>query len=190
MLAKKNLPRISSLGTCFVLSLCLSSSVFGAASHVKTHAHAKVAWPTAVEFRASITAGNFFSNKIAVGIDLQGTETEVLEYKTVGGQGNDKAGFIQKIPGRLKYLPITLTFPISSDLSVYKWRQMVENGNVEGARTNATISLFDARGTIIAQYNLIRCWPSKYTGPQFESTSAGSPTESLTIVCDGLTRVQ
>jgi len=66
-----------------------------------------------------------------------GSETEVVEHKVVTKDG--KSDFVQKIPGRLKWGDITLKRGITSELDVYSWRKLVEDGKVATARANGSI---------------------------------------------------
>ena len=74
-------------------------------------------------------------NQQTVGTFVQanniGSETEVTEYKAAESSGRQT---VQKVPGRLKFFDFTLKRGITSDMYMYKWRQMVEKGNIAGAR--------------------------------------------------------
>jgi len=118
-----------------------------------------------------------------------GSETEVTEFKTQDGSA-DHVGYIQKIPGRLKWEAITLKRGITAKtLDAYTWRKMVEDGNVQGARSNGTISMFDDKGTLSAQWTFVNGWPSKVSGPSIKADSNEVGIEEMTIVHEGITRV-
>jgi phage tail-like protein len=144
-----------------------------------------------ISFHFGLDVGSFIAGAIFTEVSGLGSETEVTEYKTVSGQGSDHIGYIQKIPGRLKWESITLKRGITSNtMDAWKWRKMVEDGNVEGARSNGTITMFDDTGAISAQWNFVRGWPSKITGPSIKSDSNEVGIEEMTIVHEGIVRAQ
>jgi len=140
-------------------------------------------------FHFGLDVGSFVTG-IFTEVSGLGSETEVAEYKTVSGQGSDHVGYIQKIPGRLKWEAITLKRGITTaTMDAWKWRKMVEDGNVQGARSNGTISMFDDKGTLSAQWTFVNGWPSKITGPAIKADSNEVGVEEMTIVHEGIVRV-
>lgn len=115
-----------------------------------------------------------------------GSEHEVIEHKVVDGNGRD---IIQKIPGRLKWQDITLKRGISSTMDIWDWRKTVEDGDVEGARRNGSIVMFDQSLQEVARWNFERAWPTKVSGPQLQSDSNAFGVEEMTITHEGITRV-
>ena len=116
-----------------------------------------------------------------------GSENEVVEYKASGAKGDF---VIKKVPGRLKWNNITLKRGITDSMDLWKWRKLVEQGNVTEARKNGSITMYDTIGTEIARWNFTNAWPSKLTGP---STNAGNnevAIEELEITHEGYERVQ
>jgi phage tail-like protein len=115
-----------------------------------------------------------------------GSETEVVEHKVVTKDG--KSDFVQKIPGRLKWGDIQLKRGITADLDVWEWRKMVEDGKVSTARANGSITMLDQDGKPTAQWDFLRAWPSKVTGPSINSGSSAVGIEEMTLVHEGITR--
>jgi len=64
----------------------------------------------------------------------------------------------------------------------------VEQGDVEGARMNGSIIMYDSEGNQSARWNFIRGWPQKVSGPSFNATSNEIGVEELVIVHEGLVR--
>lgn len=109
-----------------------------------------------------------------------GSENEVVEHTVVDQNGQQVT---QKLPGRLKYLDVTLSRGITSDLQLWQWRQEVVDGNIQAARKDFVIRLFDATLTPIAEWNFLNGWPSKIEG------KVGSTViEEITIVHEGMNR--
>ncbi len=105
-------------------------------------------------------------------------EYDIQEYQE-GGQ-ND---FVHRLPGRCKYTNVKLTRPIDkSSADVASWvagqRQKVE-------RSNAEISVLDAAGEVVAQWNLTDICPVKWTGPSLDAGGNQIATETLELAHHG-----
>jgi phage tail-like protein len=114
-----------------------------------------------------------------------GSEHEVIEHKVVDMNGND---LVQALPGRLKWQPITLKRGLTSVRDVWDWRKMVEDGKVNEARSNGTITMFNQSLQPVAKWDFKNAWPSKVTGPQLQSDSNTFAIEEMTIVHEGIER--
>lgn len=113
------------------------------------------------------------------------SETDIVEHKATDPSGRD---FIQKIPGRTKYGDITLKRGITDSMDMWKWRQLVEKGNITGARVNCTITMYDQALTPVAKWDLTNAWPSKITGPSMQSDGNNLGVEELTITHEMMER--
>jgi phage tail-like protein len=116
-----------------------------------------------------------------------GSENEVIEHKIVSQSAQQ---IVQKLPGRLKWGDITLKRGITSAMDIWDWRKKVEDGNVDGARTNGSIIMLDQTMAPVAQWDFEGAWPSKISGPQAQADSNNYGIEELTIVHEYITRVQ
>lgn len=114
-----------------------------------------------------------------------GSETELIETKEAL-----KGGFTIyiKTPGALKWENISLKRGITDSMEIWEWRKQVEQGDVEGARMNGSIIMYDSEGNQSARWNFIKGWPQKVTGPSFNATSNEIGVEELVIVHEGLVR--
>jgi phage tail-like protein len=116
-----------------------------------------------------------------------GSEHEVIEHKVVDSQGRE---MVQKIPGRMKWQDINLKRGITQQMDIWKWRKMVEDGDVEGARKNGSIVMFDQSLKEVARWNFERAWPTKVTGPSLQADSNAFGIEEMTITHEFLERVK
>lgn len=116
-----------------------------------------------------------------------GSEHEVIEHKVVNDGGQE---IVLKIPGRLKWENITLKRGITSAMDIWDWRKMVEDGDVEKARRNGTITMFNQHLEPVARWDFERAWPVKVSGPQPKSDSNEIGVEELTIAHEYITRVE
>lgn len=114
-----------------------------------------------------------------------GSESEAIEHKVV----KDGIEIVMKIPGRLKWENITLKRGITSNMDIWKWRKEVETGNVESARRDGSIIMFDQTLKEVARWNFLAAWPAKVTGPQPKSDSNEVSVEELVITHEYIERV-
>ncbi len=115
-----------------------------------------------------------------------GSEHEIVEHKVVNEKGVE---VVMKVPGRLKWENITLKRGITSDMQIWEWRKMVENGDVKGARSNGSVTMFDQALTPVARWEFQNAWPVKVTGPSVKSDSNEIGVEELTLAHEYITRV-
>ena len=114
-----------------------------------------------------------------------GSEHEVIEHKVVDEKGREQ---IQKLPGRLKWEDITLKRGITDNMDIWDWRDMVVNGQVEDARRNGSIVMFNQSLDEVARWNFVNAWPVKVTGPSVQADSNEFAVEELVICHEGLYR--
>jgi phage tail-like protein len=114
-----------------------------------------------------------------------GSESEIGEQKVVTDKG---VQVVLKVPGRLKWGDISLKRGLTSNLEIWNWRKMIEDGNVKGARKNGSIVMFDQSLKAVAQWDFKNAWPSKVSGPSPKSDSNELTVEELTIVHEYIVR--
>jgi phage tail-like protein len=114
-----------------------------------------------------------------------GSEHEVIEHKVVTEKGQE---VVLKLPGRMKWENIVLKRGITDNMDIWTWRKKVENGDLEGARQNGSIIMYDSQLKEVARWNFERAWPLKVTGPQPKSDSNEIGIEELTLVHEYIER--
>ena len=114
-----------------------------------------------------------------------GSEQEVIEHKVVNEKGLE---VILKIPGRLKWDNIVLKRGITSNLDIWDWRKQVEDGDVDGARRDGSIVMYDQHLKEVARWNFERAWPLKVSGPSPKADSNEIGIEELTIAHEYIKR--
>jgi phage tail-like protein len=117
-----------------------------------------------------------------------GSENEVIEHKIMEADGHKEG--VKKIPGRLKWENVVCKRGITATMDMWAWRQLVIDGQVDSARKDGSISMFDHKGTLVAQWTFDRGWPVKVTGPSVKSDSNEVGVEELTIAHEGTRRVK
>ena len=116
-----------------------------------------------------------------------GSEHEVIEHKVVNEKGQQ---VVQKIPGRLKWNDITLKRGVTSLMDVWEWRKLVEDGDIQTARKNGTVTMYDQSLSAVARWDFTNAWPSKVSGPTTKSDSNEIGVEEVILVCESYKRVQ
>ncbi len=116
-----------------------------------------------------------------------GSEQEVIEHKVISEKGME---VVLQIPGRLKWENITLKRGITSNMDIWVWRKQVEDGQVEAAYKDGSITMFDQALKPVAMWNFQRAWPVKVSGPQVKADSNEIGIEELTIVHEYIERVK
>lgn len=116
-----------------------------------------------------------------------GSEHEIIEHKVVDEKGRQ---LLFTVPGRLKWEQITLKRGITDSMEIWDWRKQVEDGDVEGARSNGSITMMDQHLSPVARWDFENGWPAKVTGPQLKSDSNEIGIEEISISHAGLWRKQ
>lgn len=107
--------------------------------------------------------------------------TDSVDYR----EGSDP-NHVRKLTGLNKFSPITLKRGITDSDDLWKWRQTVVDGKTE--RRNGSVVLLDETGQEKRRWNFMNAWPSKWTGPAFNSTSTAVGIESMELQHEELTR--
>lgn len=115
-----------------------------------------------------------------------GSENEVVEYKASGPKGEY---IIKKVPGRMKWNNIVLKRGITDAMDMWKWRKLVEEGKVDEARKNGSITMYSHDGSTVARWDFVNAWPSKLTGPAANAQNNEVAIEELEITHEGYSRV-
>jgi len=112
-------------------------------------------------------------------------EHEPAEYKFADDKG---APGYYAIPGRMKFGRITLKRGLTDDMSAWRWRKEVEEGNITAARTNGSILMLDQNGSPMAEFNFEGVWPLKVAGPAPNANTSDLAMEDIELICEKMTR--
>ena len=114
-----------------------------------------------------------------------GSEHEIIEHKIVDEKGRE---LIQKIPGRLKWENVTFKRGITENMDIWDWRETVVQGQVDDARRNGSIVMFNQSLEEVARWNFENAWPLKVSGPSMKADSNEFGIEELVLTHEGLYR--
>ncbi|MFA7297608.1 MAG: phage tail protein [Dehalococcoidia bacterium] len=137
---------------------------------------------TTFAFAVEVDGITIASFKEASGID---NSTEVIEYKEVTGSGQL---IIRKVPGSPSWSDITLRRRVDAVLDFWTWRKQVLDGDIDGARRNGSIVLYDSMQTEVARWNFVNGWPSVWKGSDLDAGANEIAVEEVTIAHEGLER--
>ena len=105
-----------------------------------------------------------------------------IEYREGG-----EALTTRKLPGLSKYSNITLKWGLTDDAELWEWRKTFQDGKgARDKRKNGSIVLLDDVGEEQVRWNFREGWPTKWTGPSFNSTGSEVAIETLEIAHEGL----
>ncbi len=105
------------------------------------------------------------------GLDVS---TDPIDYR----DGSDPL-HVRKLPGLNKFSAITLKRGLTDSKDLWDWRNTVIEGRTE--RKNGSIVLLEEKGQEKLRWNFVNAWPSKWTGPAFNSTGNSVAIESLEL---------
>jgi phage tail-like protein len=112
------------------------------------------------------------------------SEIQVIEHKE-----NKLGGLpvIKKLPGGRKWGDITLKRGKTDSKALWDWHKSVEDGDIDGARKNGSVVLYDYRHGEVARFNFVNGWPSKVSMGTLQAQGNDVLLEEVTIVHEGLT---
>jgi phage tail-like protein len=111
--------------------------------------------------------------------------TEAISYK----EAAEGKIIYRKTAGLQEWADVTLKRAMSSSMAFWEWRKQVINGQMDDARRDCSIVLYDPTGSEVVRYNLKDAWISKWKGPDLDADNSGVAIEEVTIVHTGLDRV-
>ena len=137
---------------------------------------------TTFSFHVELDGVDIGAFKEASGVE---SETEIIEYKEVTEKGKM---IIRKVPGAMKWADITLKKRIDASSHLWEWRQEVELGEIDKARRNGSIVLYDSKQQEVARWNFEAGWPSKWKGADLDAGEDQVAVEEITITHERLER--
>lgn len=134
-----------------------------------------------------------WDGKVVAGVSKVGAlkrTTAVVSHREGGDLSTDRHS-----PGRTSFDDITIERGITHDREFETWANKVYSTEGDGAvslrsfRKDLTIELLNLQGTVVAAYNVFRCWVTQYTAlPDLDANGEGVAFESITFKCEGWER--
>jgi phage tail-like protein len=117
----------------------------------------------------------------AVFTEVSGLQAETMIFEYEEGGNN---GFVHRLPGLTKVSNLTLKRGLAASHEFFKWYLEIARGKI--SRRNVTVVMYDAKGEVLARWDLINAYPIKWIGPQLTSANAALAIETLELAHDGL----
>lgn len=92
---------------------------------------------------------------------------------------------MRKLGGMNSYANVTLRRGVTNNPELWQWWQ--NNANGTGDRRDISIVCLDHTGEEKIRWNLVHCWPTTWTAPDFNATSDEVAIEALELVHEGIT---
>ena len=132
-----------------------------------------------------------FSFAVQMGDDIQGWFTECsglsVEREVKAQPEGGVNDYVHQLPGRIKHTKITLKHGLAGN-TLWDWFQKgLYDGKVE--KRNVTITLYNSDLKKMKKWNLIDAYPTKWTGPSFNSANNEVTVETLELVHHGLSMI-
>ena len=128
-----------------------------------------------LRFRVEIDGQDFGNWEKCDGLSV---EYDIHEHSE-GGENT----FVHRLPGRVKYQNVKLTRPIDEHSArVTAWVASVAVRLVPGT---ARISVLDAGGSSVADWQLVGVFPIRWSGPSLDIYGNQHATESLELAHTG-----
>ncbi|MEX0761919.1 MAG: phage tail protein [Dehalococcoidia bacterium] len=137
---------------------------------------------TTSSFAVEIDGVTVASFKEASGVD---SETEVIEYKESTASGQL---IIRKVPGSPRWSDLTLRRRVDAATDLWEWRKQVLDGDIDGARRNGSVVMYDSMQEEVARWNFENGWPSSWKGADLDASADEVAVEEITITHEGLVR--
>jgi phage tail-like protein len=129
-------------------------------------------------------------------VDIDGVT--IAQFKEVSGLSSEiqvieqretaKGGIpvIKKLPGSHKWGDITLKRGKTKDNSLWQWMKTAQDGDIDAARRNGSIVLFDYKRGEVARFNFVNGWPSKVSFGSFSAGGNEVQLEECVITHEGV----
>jgi phage tail-like protein len=115
---------------------------------------------------------------------VQGVSSTISVIETRENRPDGKQ-VIRKLPGNSSSGDITLRRGRSADRQLWDWFVQARSGDIQGARRNGSIVLFDYQGGEVARFNFTNGWLSKLDISNLSSADNTPVIEECVITHEG-----
>lgn len=115
--------------------------------------------------------------------EVSGLKNEVdkIELKQQLADGKYVA---RQLIGRAKTGEFTVTRGLTESKTISDWLKVVMNGDVAGARKNASVELLDYEGSTLKKYEFRNCWVRSVEINSLKAGATEQATEKFTVCFD------
>jgi phage tail-like protein len=110
-------------------------------------------------------------------------EIQVIEHRE-----NKKGGLplMKKLPGAKKYGDLTLKRGRTDNKALWDWIKKVQEGNIDEARKNGSVVLFNYTHGEVSRFNFTNGWPSKVSLGALQAGGNDVLVEECVITHEGI----
>ena len=135
-------------------------------------------------------AGYSFSVEIDGVMVAQFKEVSGLsaEIQTIEHRENTVKGLpvLKKLPGAQKWGDLSLKRGRTDSTALWDWIKQVQSGDIDGARKNGSVVLYDYKHGEVSRFNFQNGWPSKVSLGSLQAGGNDGLVEECTITHDGV----
>ncbi|MDJ0713764.1 MAG: phage tail protein [Prochloraceae cyanobacterium] len=134
------------------------------------------------------------SDKLILEVSGLSVESKVAGEK-VSGSGRGGQKLRQATPTSETFEHLKIKVAATVDLDLYDWYKNC-NDNAGGAsqwasnRKALSVSAYNQAGEMKARWEVVNCYPCKYSGPEFKSEDENLANETIECTHEGIHRVQ
>lgn len=106
-----------------------------------------------------------------------------IEYR----EGMHPVNTVCKQPGFVRYGNVTLKWGVATATEFIEWLKSTVDGTCE--RKTITIQLCNDLHVVVAKWEVINAWPTKYVPTDFNTTSNETAIECVELAHEGIKRI-
>ncbi|WP_370618067.1 phage tail protein [Mumia sp. Pv 4-285] len=136
--------------------------------------------PTGMSFGLEIDGFGPWAIADIVGLK---TEQDVIQFKESTADGHV---VVRQLPGRPRGGECIVSRRVTADGDADAWLAQVRSGDIDDARRNAVVVLYDAELRPVKRYRLRNVWPRALEVVGLVAGEARGPVERITLVYDDM----
>ncbi|ACC79839.1 MULTISPECIES: phage tail protein [Nostoc] len=127
--------------------------------------------------------------------EISGLGVENTPAQEVHGSSKGAKLMRQATPTVVKFTNITVKVIATDDIDLYKWYQdcnedMGDPRKWSQKRKTGSVVAYDQQGSEKARWNIVNCYPCKYTGPTLTASGGDMANETVELVHEGIKRIK
>lgn len=127
--------------------------------------------------------------------EISGLGVESTPAQEVHGSTKQGRATRQATPTIAKFTNVSIKVIATSDKDLYDWyekcnKNMGESSQWNSNRKAGSVTAYDQAGSPQARWEIINCYPCKYTGPTLTASAGDMANETIELVHEGIKRIQ
>lgn len=135
------------------------------------------------------------TDKMILEVSGLSSENPAAGGDKVLGSGKQAINLRQAAPTRVKFEQVTVKYVATTNKDFWTWYtdcNKNEGGQSQWSsnRKAMSVSVYDQAGSMKARWEMQNCYPVKYEGPKLEAGASDVASETISVVHEGIKRVQ